>query len=311
MPVKVPDRSPSASILEAEGVEIIGTQVALHQDIRPLRILLLNLMPAKLKTEVQIARLLSHTPLQVELSLLTTASYQPRTTPAEYLREFYRTLSDIRDETFDGMVITGAPVERMPFEAVSYWPELCEIFDWARRHVFRRFHICWGAQAALYHEYGVSKEAYREKLFGVFEQRVLAPRSPLLRGFSDAFPAPVSRYTGITRADVEKVPGLTIVAASPKTGICLVENRRGDAYMMNHLEYDTETLRDEYVRDVAAAETIALPANYFESDDPQRPPVNRWRPYGYLLFSNWMYRLYEDSPHDLAELPSRRDAGEN
>jgi homoserine O-succinyltransferase/O-acetyltransferase len=305
MPVKVPDRSPAADILEKEGVDVIGSTVAIHQDIRPLRILLLNLMPAKLKTEVQIARLLSHTPLQVELSLLTTASYQPQNTSATYMQEFYRTLGDIKDEAFDGMVITGAPVERMPFEAVSYWPELCEILEWARRRVFRRFHICWGAQAALYAEHGVRKEAYAEKLFGVFEQQVKAPRSPLIRGFSDSFPAPVSRYTGIVRADVEKVPELTIVAEAPETGICLVENRRGDAYMMNHLEYDTETLRDEYVRDLKAEATIGVPANYFSGDDPARPPVNRWRPYGYLLFSNWMYRLYEDTPHDLNELQRR------
>jgi homoserine O-succinyltransferase len=310
MPVKVPDRSPTANILEAEGVEIIGYKVALQQDIRPLRILLLNLMPAKLKTEVQIARLLSHTPLQVELSLLTTASYQPRTTPAEYLKEFYRTLADIRDEAFDGMVITGAPVERLPFEEVSYWPELCEIFQWAERRVFRRFHICWGAQAALYAEFGVAKESYPEKLFGVYEQRVAAPRSALLRGFSDTFPAPVSRYTGISRADVEKVADLAVLAESAETGLCLIENRRGDVYMMNHLEYDTETLRDEYVRDLKAEAAIALPANYFAGGDPQRAPVNRWRPYGYLLFSNWMYRLYEDAPHDLGELARRHEAPE-
>ncbi|HXZ00770.1 MAG TPA: homoserine O-succinyltransferase [Stellaceae bacterium] len=303
MPIKISDRSPTIRILETEGIELIGRKTAARQDIRPMHVLLLNLMPMKMKTEVQIARLLSHTPLQVELSLLTTESYQPTTTSSDYMREFYRTISDVRDDWFDGMIVTGAPVERMPFEAVDYWAELCHIFAWARRRVFRRFHLCWGAQAALYAEYGVPKEAYRDKLFGVFEQRVLAPRSALLRGFTDSFMAPVSRYTGVPRAGVEKVAELEILAESDESGICLMENSRGDVYMLNHLEYDTETLHDEYVRDLRAEKTISPPKNYFENDDVTRQAVNRWRPYGYLLFSNWMYQLYEDVPYDLRDLP--------
>lgn len=298
MPIKIPDRSPTIKILETEGIELIGQRTAARQDIRPMRVLLLNLMPMKVKTEVQIARLLSHTPLQVELSLLTTESYQPTTTSTEHMREFYRTLSDVRDEWFDGMIVTGAPVERMPFEAVDYWEELCDIFAWAKRRVFRRFHLCWGAQAALYAEYGVPKEAYGEKLFGVYEQRVLAPRSALLRGFTETFMAPVSRYTGVPRAGVEKVADVEILAESDEAGICLMENNRGDVYMLNHLEYDTDTLRDEYVRDLSAEKAISVPKNYFEADDFTRKVINRWRPYGYLLFSNWMYRLYEDVPYD-------------
>jgi homoserine O-succinyltransferase/O-acetyltransferase len=298
MPIKIPDRSPTMKILETEGVELIGLKTAARQDIRPIRVLLLNLMPMKVKTEVQIARLLSHTPLQVELSLLTTESYQPTTTSSEYMREFYRTLSELRDEWFDGMIVTGAPVERMPFEAVDYWNELCDIFAWARRRVFRRFHLCWGAQAALYAEYEIPKEEYRDKLFGVYEQRVVAPNSALLRGFSDSFLAPVSRYTGVPRASVEKVADLEILAESDEAGLCLLQNRRGDVYMLNHLEYDTETLRDEYVRDLTTEKAALFPKNYFEDNDLTRKLVNRWRPHGYLLFSNWMYRLYEDVPYD-------------
>lgn len=296
-------------ILEREGIELIGLKSAARQNIRPMRVLLLNLMPMKVKTEVQIARLLSHTPLQIELSLLTTASYQPTTTSSDYMREFYRTLSDIRQEWFDGMIVTGAPVERLPFEEVDYWNELCDIFVWARRQVFRCFHLCWGAQAALYAEYRIPKEAYRDKLFGVYEQRVVSPKSALLRGFSDTFVTPVSRYTGVSRASVEKVEDIEILAESDETGVCLMENRRGDVYMLNHLEYDTETLRDEYVRDLTKEKAKLFPKNYFEDDDLTRKPVNHWRPHGYLLFSNWIYRLYEDVPYDVGVSHPISDAG--
>lgn len=308
MPIKIPDRSPSARLLESEGVELIGSNLAARQDIRPMRVLLLNLMPTKIQTEVQLARLLSHTPLQVELSLLTTRSYQPTTTAAEYMKEFYCTLPEIEGERFDGMIITGAPVERMPFEAVGYWRELCEILSWARRRVFRRFHLCWGAQAALYAEYGIDKETYAKKLSGIFEQRVRAPHSPLLRGFPETFPAPVSRYTGVERKAVEAAADLAILADSPESGICLIENKRRDVYMLNHLEYDTETLHDEYLRDLGKEQATGIPTNYFEGDDPSRSPLNRWRPYGYLLFSNWIYQLYRDTPYDLSDLARIRGA---
>ncbi|HSK38407.1 MAG TPA: homoserine O-succinyltransferase, partial [Arenibaculum sp.] len=298
MPIKIPDNSPAELILKDEGVDIIRDRVALRQDIRPLRILLLNLMPTKVNTEVQIARLLSHTPLQVELSLLTTASYRPTNTSAEYLQAFYRTLDEVRSRRFDAMVVTGAPVERLDFEEVDYWQELLEIFDWAKTNVFRRFHICWGAQAALHAEYAIDKEPLPEKLFGVYEQIVREPRAKLLRGFPDRFPTPVSRYTSVSRAAVEAQPDLRILVDSHETGVCLMDNvSRGDVYILNHVEYDAETLRDEYMRDLIREPGIRAPLNYFENDDPEGAPRNAWRPFGYLLFSNWIYMLYEDTPY--------------
>lgn len=302
MPVKIANQSPTAAILREEGVDIILEGQAARQDIRPMRILLLNLMPTKVTTEVQIARLLSHTPLQVELSLLTTATYQGTTTASAHLTSFYSTLEQIEDERFDGLIVTGAPVERMAFEEVAYWNELCRIFKWAKSHVFRRFHICWGAQAALYAEYGIRKYPCPEKLFGVYTQCVVNPREALLRGFPDSFPTPVSRFTGIVRDDVVAEPDLKILAESEETGICMVQNTRGDVYMMNHVEYDTDTLKYEFARDIDREASVRLPKRYFAGDDPRQHPQNTWRPFGYLLFSNWIYYLYEDTPYDLADL---------
>lgn len=307
MPIKVPDNSPAERILGEEGVEIIRDKVALRQDIRPLRILLLNLMPTKIATEVQIARLLSHTPLQIELNLLTMSSYQPSNTPQEHLRAFYRGLDDIWTEHFDGLIVTGAPVEHLAFEEVAYWPEMIEVLAWARRNVFRQFHICWGAQAALYARYGIQKVKMPSKLSGIFDQVVADPSAPLMRGFPDRFPAPVSRYTGTDYADIERFPELRILASSPETGPCLVEERNtGNIYMFNHLEYDTSTLADEYQRDLQKFGTMQEPANYFEQNAAERRPVNRWRPYGYLLFSNWTTLLYRDTPYNLQALGDPR-----
>ncbi len=306
MPIKVPDRSPAEAALHQEGVEVIADATALKQDIRPLKVLLLNLMPAKVATEVQIARLLSHTPLQIELSLLTTATYQPRNTPLEHLKAFYRTLGELGDERFDALIVTGAPVETLPFEKVDYWPELEEILAWSRRNVFRRFGICWGGQAVLYAEYGVGKVLNPKKLFGIFEQRVGTPRSDLMRGFPDTFPCPVSRWTGVDAKTLGQHRDLRVLADSPVTGIGLVEHvPTGDVFSLNHLEYDTETLRGEFVRDRSLDTGAPLPSNYFPGDDPAAEPKNAWRPYGYLLFWNWITTLYRDAPYDLSELKPR------
>ncbi len=306
MPIKVPDRSPAQAALHREGVEVIPDATALKQDIRPLQILLLNLMPTKVATEVQIARLLSHTPLQIELSLLTTATYQPRNTPLEHLKAFYRTLGELDGRRFDGLIVTGAPVETLPFEQVGYWSELSDILAWSRANVFRRLGICWGGQALLYAEHGVGKIQHATKLFGVFEQRVRAPRSDLMRGFPDAFPCPVSRWTGIDPDDIARRPDLRVLADSPHTGIGLVEHvPTGDVFSLNHLEYDTETLRNEYARDAALDRAAALPCNYFPGDSPAVDPANTWRPYGYLMFWNWITTLYRDTPFDLADLAPR------
>jgi homoserine O-succinyltransferase len=305
VPINIPDDLPAREVLEREGIEVMREYDAVRQDIRPLRILLLNLMPKKLDTEVQIARVLSHTPLQIELALLTTASYQPANTPRQHLAAFYKTLDQVWDQRYDGLIVTGAPVERMPFEAVDYWDELTRIFDWADRNVFRRFHICWGGQAALFHRFGIDKHDLGQKLSGVFEQRVEVPNSRLLGGFPASFPCPVSRYTSIARADIEARPRLRLLAASEVSGPCFVEDREtGDVYSFNHPEYDADTLLQEYQRDVQAEPDAAVPANYFPGDDPAATPVNAWRPYGYLLFGNWISELYRDTPFDLRRIGS-------
>lgn len=303
MPIKIPDGSPAETVLRSEGVELIPEGVALRQDIRPLRILLLNLMPTKIATEVQIARLLSHTPLQVELSLLTTASYTPRNTPIEHLQAFYRTLDEVRSERYDAMIITGAPVETLAYNDVAYWPEFMDIFEWSKTNVFRRFSICWGALAALYAGYGVDKEHFSCKLSGVFPQTVRAPEVPVLRGFPEAFPAPVSRWSGVRHEDLKEHPSLRILADSPASGTCLVQDEsNGDLFMFNHLEYDTDTLKGEYFRDLAADPAAPVPYGYFPDDDPQRDPVNQWKPFAHMLFWNWITCLYRDTPYDLNEL---------
>ena len=303
MPIKIPDDLPARAVLEAEGVDIIRSHDALRQDIRPLRILLLNLMPKKVETETQLARLLSHTPLQVELTLLTTSTYTPVNTPPTHLKAFYKTLDEVRDEKFDGLLVTGAPVERLAFEDVDYWPELCGIFDWARGHVTRTLNICWGGQAALYHEFGLPKFDLPAKASGIFEQRVMAPNSQTLRGFPARFPMAVSRYTGTDRAEVERHSELAVLIESDATGIAVIEHKlRGDLYIFNHFEYEADTLRLEYERDIVAEDNIDVPANYFPGDDPAAEPVNTWSPYGYLIFGNWISTLYRDTPFDLDEI---------
>jgi len=309
MPIKIPDKLPARTELEQEGVEIIDQESALHQDIRPLKILLLNLMPKKKETEIQFARLLSNTPLQIELTLMTTASYQPQNTSPDYLLQFYRRLPDVRDEFFDGLIVTGAPVETIDFEKVDYWSELTEIIDWSSSHVLRRLGTCWGAQALLYHMHGVDKFELPEKLFGVFDH-VLDPdrqRVGLLAGFTDRFPMPVSRYTGNREEDIAAAPNLSVLARSPESGVALVlDDATKDVFVLNHLEYDADTLANEYARDLREGLGTKLPAHYFPSDDPLLPPVNRWRTYAFLLFANWFKALYHDAPFDLSSLPSLR-----
>jgi homoserine O-succinyltransferase len=304
MPIKIPDDLPAARTLQEEGVVVIAEHDAIRQDIRPLKIAMLNLMPEKIKTEAQLARLIGATPLQIEFTLLTTATYTPTHTPREHMIAFYRPWNKVKHEKFDGLVVTGAPVEEIEFEAVKYWPELCEIFDWARGNVFSSFNICWGAQAALYHRYRVPKYLLPRKLSGIYEHRVVRRGSDILRGFTDTFPVPVSRYTEVRARDVVKHPELEILVESDEAGICLIEERAARAlYMFNHLEYDTFSLSDEYQRDVKARpDTVRIPENYFPDDDPAKTPRNSWRAYAHLLVANWINNTYQKSPFDIAQI---------
>ncbi len=303
MPIKIPNDLPARRILEEEGVEVIRESDAVRQDIRPMRIALLNLMPDKIRTETQIARVVGSTPLQVEMTLLNTGSYKSRNVPERHLIDFYHTWDEIRHEKFDGLIVTGAPIETLPFDAVDYWDELTAIIDWSQSHVFRSFHLCWGAQAALYHFYGVPKYELEQKLFGIFRHHIVTPGSKLLRGFNDEFSIPVSRHTEVRREDIPDKPGLNILAESPEAGLCLMEDRaHRSVYMFNHLEDDADTLKREYERDLAAGADIQVPKNYFPDDDPSKPPVNHWRSYAHLLFWNWIYEIYENTPHDISEI---------
>lgn len=296
MPIKIADDLPARRTLEAEGVDVMREADAVRQDIRPLRIALLNLMPDKISTETQLARLLGATPLQVELTLVRISDHVSRNTSADHMASFYRPWSDVRDERFDGFIITGAPVEQLPFEEVSYWEELRAIFDWTQTHVHRSFSICWAAQAALYHFHGVGKHALERKAFGVFRHHNHVPASPWMRGFSDDFCVPVSRWSEVRRDDIPDGRGLQILAESAESGLCLIgDPGRGFLHMFNHLEYDTATLADEYARDGAGQ----LPAHYFPGDDPAQAPQNHWRSHAHLLFGNWINEMYQTAPFDL------------
>ena len=299
MPIKIPDDLPAARALEAEGVVVMREADAVRQDIRPLRIGLLNLMPNKISTETQLARLIGASPLQIELTLVRMTDHVARNTPAEHMATFYRPWSDVREERFDGFIVTGAPVERLPFEAVRYWPELCRVFDWMRSNVHSGLTICWAAQAALYHIHGIPKRTLPCKAFGVFHHRNRAPASPYLRGFSDEFSVPVSRWTEVRREDIPIGRNLTILADSTETGMCLLgDPDRQLLHMFNHLEYDTTTLADEYAREADGY----LPANYFPDDDPTQPPTNGWRSHAHLLFGNWISEIYRTTPFDPARI---------
>ena len=303
MPIKIQDDLPARSVLEGENVDLILSDEAVKQDIRPLKLLLLNLMPKKKETEIQFARLLGNSPLQVELTLMATASYTPKNTEPGYLRRYYRSLDDVRDDFFDAIIITGAPVETLPFDEVNYWPELQEIFDWSKTHCFRRLGICWGAQALLNHLHDVPKHGLDEKCFGVFDHQVTENMSRLMKGFTDNFPMPVSRYTFNTRDDILAADGLELLAESQIAGPGMVRDQQtGDIFILNHLEYDAETLATEYHRDAGEGLNTALPYNYFPDDDPSKQPINFWRPFAFLFMANWLHDLYQATPFDLSTL---------
>jgi len=303
MPIKIPDNLPARAALETEGVMVMREADAVRQDIRPLRIALLNLMPNKPKTETQFARLLGASPLQIELSLVQMTGHAPRNTPAEHMSAFYRTWEEICVEPFDGLIITGAPVETLPFEQVTYWDELRRIFDWTQTHVHSCLNICWSAQASLHHFHGVSKHTLPEKRFGVFRHRNLAPASPYLRGFSDDFSIPVSRWAEVRREDLPRDSGVSVLADSEETGLCLLDDpARRALHMFNHVEYDSITLAEEYFRDLGADPETPVPRNYFPGDDPMREPENRWRSHAHLLFGNWINQIYQTTPFDLRDI---------
>ena len=303
MPIKIPDDLPATAALTAEGVMVMRETDAVRQDIRPLRIGLLNLMPNKIRTETQIARLLGATPLQVELVLVKITNHVPRNTPSEHMISFYRTWEDVRSEKFDGFVITGAPVEKLPFEDVTYWPELCRIFDWTQTHVHASFNICWAAQAAVHHFHGMPKHPLPAKAFGVYRHQNLAPTSPYLRGFSDDFSIPVSRWTEVRREDIPVSSGMKVLMDSHETGLCLLDDpAHRSLHMFNHIEYDVYSLGEEYFRDCEKGEDIALPQNYFPMNDPALKPENRWRSHAHLLFANWINEIYQTTPFDISQI---------
>ena len=301
MPIKIPGDLPAARTLEDENIFVMTERRALTQDIRPLRILLLNLMPTKIVTETQLARLLGNTPLQIEMELLTMRGRTPRNTPAEHMLAFYKTFDRVNADYFDGMVITGAPVERMAFEDVDYWPELCEIMEWSKYHVHSTFHICWGAQAGLYYHYGIPKIHLPEKLFGVFHHRVTHRRSILFRGSDDVFMVPHSRHTTVMRRDVAAVPALKILAESEEAGVYAISTDGGrQVFITGHSEYDPDTLAREYWRDKNAGLPIHVPENYYPNDDDTQPPLCTWRSSANLLYSNWLnYFVYQSTPYDV------------
>lgn len=304
MPIKIPNELPATKTLAEENIFVMTDARATTQDIRPLRILLLNLMPTKIDTETQLSRLLGNTPLQVELTLMHTKSHQSKNTPEEHLLAFYTTFDEVKDRNFDGMIITGAPVEHMPFEEVEYWEELCEIMEWSKSHVHSTFHICWGAQAGLYYHFGLQKKQLDAKLFGIFPHIADYKRSILFRGFDDVFMVPHSRHTTVDRADIESVKELKILASSEEAGVFAVSTQNGrQIFITGHPEYDAGTLKKEYDRDVAAGKPIDLPKNYFPNDDPTKAPPATWRSSANLLYCNWLnYFVYQTTPFDLKEL---------
>ena len=304
MPIQIPNDLPAAETLQQENIFLMKEGRASMQDIRPLEIVVLNLMPTKIVTETQLTRLLGNTPLQVRLELMHTKSHVSKNTAQEHLLSFYKSFDELKDRKFDGMVITGAPVENMPFEEVDYWPELCEIMEWTTTHVQSTFHICWGAQAGLYYHYGIPKYPLDQKLFGVFEHTRDYPRSILLRGFDDTFWVPHSRHTTIHREDIEAVSGLKILASSEEAGIYAVMSKEGrHIFVTGHSEYDANTLEKEYLRDKNKGLPIAVPKNYYPNDDDTQQPIVRWRGHANLLFSNWLnYFVYQATPYDIMNI---------
>lgn len=304
MPINIPDDLPAAETLTGENIFIMTESRAVHQDIRPLRIAIMNLMPTKIITETQLLRLLGNSPLQVNITLLHPDSHESRNTPIEHLERFYQSFEDVREQKFDGLIITGAPVENLPFEQVDYWKELTALMEWSKKHVYSTFHICWGAQAGLYYHYGVPKHELGEKMFGVFEHYKTVSNSKFLRGFDDVFPAPHSRYTGVKREEIEANIDLEVLAESEEAGVYIAVSKSGrQVFVTGHSEYDPLTLNQEYDRDVKNGLSIKIPRNYFIGDDPSKGPRVTWRSHANLLFSNWLnYYVYQETPFDVNKL---------
>lgn len=310
MPIKIPNDLPAVKTLESENIFVMTEKRALSQDIRPLKILILNLMPKKIETETQLMRILGNTPLQVEPELIRTKTHKSKNVTEEHLLAFYKTFDDVKHLTFDGMIITGAPVEHMEFEEVEYWDELCEIMEWSKTHVHSTFHICWGAQAGLYYHYGIKKYPLSEKMFGVFPHKLDYKRSILFRGFDDVFMVPHSRHTEILRSDVEKVKDIKILASSEKAGLYAMMTKGGrQIFITGHSEYDADTLKNEYVRDLTAGKPITIPENYFPNDDPSKAPLVSWRSHANLLYSNWLnYFVYQTTPYDITSVNGKEQS---
>ncbi len=304
MPIKIPNDLPAVKTLEGENIFVMTEKRAITQDIRPLKILLLNLMPKKIETETQLSRLLGNSPLQVDLELIHTKSHQSKNTSAEHLFTFYKTFEDVKHLTFDGMIITGAPVEHLPFNEVEYWEELCEIMEWSKTHVHSTLHICWGAQAGLYYHYGIDKKPLDKKMFGIFPHKTDYKQSILFRGFDDVFMVPHSRHTTVLREDIKAVKGLKILASSDIAGIFAVSNKGGrQIFITGHPEYDSDTLKNEYLRDLGEGKPIEIPVNYFPNDDATKPPLVSWRSHANLLYSNWLnYFVYQTTPYDITTI---------
>ncbi|MBN2630821.1 MAG: homoserine O-succinyltransferase [Rhodobacteraceae bacterium] len=299
MPITLPETLPAFDVLRREGVSVMSPERAARQDIRPLRIGLLNLMPKKIQTENQFARLIGATPLQIDLSLIRMSEHQTKNTAAAHMEAFYRPFQEVKTEKFDGLIITGAPIEHLPFDQVTYWDELTEVFDWTQTHVQSTFGVCWGGMAMIYHFHGVQKHILDQKAFGCFRHRNLAPTSHYLRGFSDDCVIPVSRWTEMRQAEIDAAPGLHTLLGSDEVGPCLVEDPGHRAlYIFNHFEYDSDTLKQEYDRDTAAGKLVNVPVNYYPDDNPAKPPLNRWRSHAHLLYGNWINEIYQSTPYD-------------
>jgi homoserine O-succinyltransferase len=302
MPITLPENLPAYEVLSREGVNVMSETRAARQDIRPLRIGLLNLMPKKIQTETQFARLIGATPLQIDFSLIRMTEHQSKTVAPEHMEEFYRPFQAVKDERFDGLIITGAPIEHLPFEEVTYWDELREVMDWTQTHVQSTFGVCWGGMAMAYHFHGVQKNMLAHKAFGCFRHKNLTPASPYLRGFSDEFVIPVSRWTEMRQDEIDAA-GLVTMLGSDEVGPCLLEDAAHRAlYIFNHFEYDSGTLKEEYDRDVNGGTPINVPDNYYPDDDPAKHPLNRWRSHAHLLYGNWINEIYQSTPYDLAEI---------
>ncbi len=305
MPITLPQTLPAFDVLRREGVSVMSPERAATQEIRPLRIALLNLMPKKIQTENQFARLIGATPLQIDFQLIRMTEHLTRNTAAEHMEAFYRPFAEVADsgETFDGLIITGAPIEHLAFDEVTYWDELRRVMDWTQSHVHSTFGVCWGGMAMINHFHGVEKHMLDHKAFGCFRHRNIAPTSPYLRGFSDDFIIPVSRWTEMKQAEIDASPGLRTLIGSDEVGPCLVEDAAHRAlYIFNHFEYDSDTLKQEYDRDVAAGTPINVPMNYYPGDDPSKKPLNRWRSHAHLLYGNWLNEIYQGTPFDLAKI---------